>query len=110
MEKETKFDYNPELDILHVYTSKIDSEIKGNLTYGNFNIDVREDGKILGIELEGASSFLKIDPEKLSNLDKAMIVIKKTGNILFIGLTVIKGQVNSTIQLNIPNQLNPVYN
>ncbi|MBS3079513.1 DUF2283 domain-containing protein [Candidatus Pacearchaeota archaeon] len=103
MKKETKFDYDTELDILHVYTSDLE-EIKGGITFGNFTIDVANDGKILGVELEGASSHLNMEPQKLASLDKADILIKKNGNILFIGFTVIKGKENSTIQINVPNQ------
>lgn len=102
MAKETKYDYNKDLDIFHIYTSEIDSGIKGGLTYGNFNIDIGENGKILGIELEGASSILNMAPEKLQNLDKTSLIIKKTGNLLFIGFSVVRGSENSIIQINVP--------
>lgn len=102
MAKETKYDYDKDLDIFHVYTSEIDSGIKGGLTYGNFNIDIGENGKILGIELEGASSILNMAPEKLASLDSARLIIRKTGNLLFIGFSVVKGAENSIIQVNVP--------
>ena len=103
MGKDVKCDYDSDLDIIHIYFSEIDSDIKGCLSYGNFNLDIEEDGRVLGIELEGASSLLKMPSEILSNLDSADLIIRKSGNTLFIGFTVIKGEQKSTIQMNIPN-------
>jgi uncharacterized protein YuzE len=102
MAKQTKYDYDKDLDILHIYNSDIDSGIKGGLTFGNFNIDIGDDGKILGIELEGASSLLHMSPEKLACLDKTALIIRKIGNILFLGFSVVKGVENSIIQINLP--------
>ena len=72
--KKTKCDYDEELDILHIYTSEIDNGIKGGLTCGNFNIDIGTDDKVVGVELEGASSILGIPPEVLSNLNNYLII------------------------------------
>ncbi len=104
MTKETQYDYDEDLDTLHVYTSEIDLGVKGCLTYGNFNIDIGDDNKVVGVELEGASSVLNMPKEKLANLDNAMLMIRKIGNILFIGFTVIKGEQKSTIQINVQSQ------
>ena len=100
----TRYNYDENLDILHIYTSEIDNGIKGSLTYGNFNIDIGTDDKVVGIELEGASSLLNMSPETLSNLNDIALIVRKTGNILFIGFTVIKGEQSSTIQINVPTQ------
>jgi len=102
--KTIKYDYDEDLDILHIYTSEIDSGIKGGLTYGNFNIDVGVDDKIVGIELEGASALLNMPPEVLSNLDDVNLLIRNSGNILFLGFTIVKGEKSSTMQVNIPTQ------
>ncbi len=104
MERMTRYDYDENLDILHIYTSEIDNGIKGGLSYGNFNIDIGTDDKVVGIELEGASSLLNMPPEALSSLDNVALIVRKTGNILFIGFTVIKGEQKSTIQMNVPTQ------
>ncbi|MDP3027680.1 MAG: hypothetical protein Q8N63_08295 [Nanoarchaeota archaeon] len=104
MGKETQHDYNEDLDILHVYNSDISSGLKGCLTYGNFNIDISEDNKVVGVELEGASSVLNMPKDKLASLDNAMLMVRKIGNILFIGFTVIKGEQKSTIQINVQSQ------
>lgn len=104
MTKETRYDYNEDLDILHVYTSEIDFGIKGCLTYGNFNIDINNDDKVVGVELEGASSVLNMPKNILANLDNVMLIVRKIGSILFIGFTVIKGEQKSTIQINVQSQ------
>lgn len=70
MKRMTRYDYDENLDILHIYTSEIDDGVKGGLNYGNFNIDIGADDKVVGIELEGASSLLNMSPEALSNLGK----------------------------------------
>jgi uncharacterized protein YuzE len=106
--KAVKYDYDKGLDSLHIYTSEIDSGIKGGLSYGNFNIDIGIDNKIIGIELEGASSLLNMAPDILSKLDDVALIVRKSGNILFIGFTVARGEKKSTIQVNIPTQKIPV--
>ena len=104
MIRETKYDYNEELDILHIYTSDIERGIKGCLSYDNFNIDIGEDDKVIGIEIEGASSLLNMSEASLSSLDDVKIIVKKAGNILFIGFSVIKKEQKSTIQFSVPLQ------
>lgn len=106
--KNTKYDYDQDLDMLHIYTSDIDRGIKGGLTYGNFTIDIGEDDKVVGIELEGASSLLKMSPDILSHLDNVQLSVQKTGNVLFMGFSVAKGNQQSTIQINVPTQRKPV--
>ena len=106
--KTVKYDYDESLDSLHIYTSEIDSGTKGGLSYGNFNIDVGVDNKIVGIELEGASSLLNMAPKILSDLDNATLIVRKSGNVLFIGFTVVSGEQKSTIQMNVPTLKAPV--
>lgn len=108
MAKDITFDYDSELDNLHIYSSDIESGVKGGLSYGNFNIDIGQDDKIVGVELEGASSMLNMAPETLGGLDEVNLIIRKEGNVLFIGFTVVKGEQKSTIQLNVPSQKAPV--
>ncbi len=102
MSKELKYDYDGDLDILHVYNSEISNGIKGGITYGSFNIDIGYDDKVVGIELEGASTLLNMPENTLSNLDSVNMITRKVGNILFIGFTVIKGKQTSTLQVNVP--------
>ena len=63
-----------------------------------------EDDKVIGIEIEGASSLLNMSEASLSSLDDVKIIVKKAGNILFIGFSVIKKEQKSTIQFSVPLQ------
>lgn len=108
MAKEIKYDYDSELDMLHVYSSDIDNGIKGCLSIGDFTIDVGQDNKIVGIEIEEASKVLNISSDILNKLDKVELIIKKIGNTLFIGVLVAKGQEKSAIQVTLPSERRPI--
>ena len=95
MVKKIEHDYEPELDILHVYFEDIKGGITGCLSIGDFNIDVANN-KIVGLELEEASKNLGLSSKILSNPDNVNLVIRKTGNILFMGIGVSKGTVQSS--------------
>jgi len=99
---ETKYDYDEELDILHIYNSEIDNGVKGGLSYGNFNIDLGFNNRVVGVELEGASSVLNLSQETLSNLDSVQLLSRRIGDTLFIGINVIKDKQNSTLQIGVP--------
>ncbi|MAG02521.1 hypothetical protein CMI42_04230 [Candidatus Pacearchaeota archaeon] len=101
---ETSYDYAEDLDVLHIFTSEIRDGIKGGLGYGNFNIDIGTDGQIVGIELEGASHILKLNPEILTNLDNVMIIERETDGLIFAGVRVAKGEKSSMVQVNIPRE------
>ncbi len=103
MENGIRYDYDKELDLLHIYNSNIDKGIKGGLSYGNFNVDIGMNDEIVGIELEGASNVLNMSSSDLSSLDGVELMVRTVGAILLIGVNVIKGQKNSTIQVNVPN-------
>ncbi len=102
MVKQIKYDYNPELDILHVYSKDIENGIKGCLSMGNFNIDVGNNNKIVGIEIEETSKVLRLNPDVLSSPDQVELIVRKSGNMLFMGVRVIKGKINSFIQIPTP--------
>lgn len=103
MKKEFSYDYDSELDILHVYSSEIKEGIKGCLSIGDFNIDIGGDNKIVGVEIEEASKILRLPSEILSSLDTYSLLVRKTGNSLLIGLVVAKEKTNSAIQVTIPS-------
>ena len=56
------------------------------MVLGNFVLDVGENGKILGIEIDCASKFFKISPEQLGNLKTTSIEVIKFGNMITLGL------------------------
>jgi len=105
MTKEIGYDYDSELDILHVYSDEIKEGVKGCLSIGDFNIDVGNDNKVVGIELEEASKNLRLHSEILSSPDKVELIIRKTGNNLFMGIGVIKGEIKSYTHITAPSQI-----
>ena len=104
MEKKISYDYDKELDILHVYSEEIKQGVKGCLSIGDFNIDIGNDNKIVGIELEEATKNLNLPPETLNSPDNVSLIVRKTGNILFMGVGVIKGSVKSSTHVTTPSQ------
>jgi len=103
MAKKTAHDYDSELDILHVYSEEIKDGIKGCLSVGDFNIDVGSGNKIVGIELEEASKNLGLSPKILSAPDKINLIIRKTGNTLFMGIGIAKGTISSSTHVTAPS-------
>lgn len=99
---ETKYDYEKDFDVLHIYNSDIDNGIRGGLSYGNFNIDIGINGEIVAIEIEGASSILNLSPEILDDLDSVIIVVKRLNGSFFAGVNVLKDQQSSMVQIGIP--------
>ncbi|MCK5624795.1 DUF2283 domain-containing protein [Candidatus Pacearchaeota archaeon] len=102
MAKKIAHDYDSELDILHVYSEEIKNGIKGCLYFGDFNIDVGSGNKIVGIELEEASKNLGLSPKILSSPDKIDLIVRKTGNTLFMGIGILKGTISSSTHVTTP--------
>ncbi len=99
MVKKVEHDYEPELDILHVYFEDIKGGVTGCLSIGDFNIDIGNNNKIVGIELEEASKNLGLSPKILSNPDNVNLIIRKNGNVLFMGIGVSKGVIQSSTHI-----------
>lgn len=98
-------DYDSELDAIHVYSEEIKNGVTGCLSIGDFNIDIGNDNKVVGIELEQASKNLNLSPKILSSPDKVDLIIRKSGNVLFVGIGVMKGTITSFSQVTaVPNQ------
>jgi len=103
MTKKIEYDYDSELDIFHVYSEDIKEGVKGCMSIGDFNIDVGNDNKIIGIELEQASKNLNIPSKVLSSLDNVNLIVRKSGNTLFMGIGVIKGTIKSFTHVTAPS-------
>jgi len=99
MAKKILHDYDFELDILHVYSEEIKDGIKACLSFGDFNIDVGNGNKVIGIELEEASKNLGLSPKILANPDKIDLIVRKTGNTLLMGIGITKGVISSSTHL-----------
>jgi len=108
MAKEITYDYDEDLDILHVYSSDISQGIKGGLSYGDYTIDIGQDDKVVGVEIEEASKIFQIEPSVLKSLDKVELFVRKVGNILYIGVQVWKSQEKSAVQVTVPYNKAPV--
>ncbi len=108
MAKSVNFDYDSELDILHVFSDEIKEGVKGCLSIGDFNIDVGNDNKIVGIEVEEASKVLNLSSEILSSPDSVDLIIRKTGNMLFMGVKVMRGKIDTTINVTAPTNKIPL--
>jgi len=103
-----KYEYNKELDILHVYSSEIKKGVKGCIAIGNATVDVGMDNSIIGLEIEEASKIFQVIPGFLLNLDCVDLSITNIDNVLFIGINLVKGESRSNFQLNFPIQENKI--
>ena len=101
-QKQTLYTYDSELDILHIYSAKIEGGVKGCISIGDYNIDIGQDNSVVGIEIEQASKLLQIDENNLNDLDEVKLIVRKAGNLLFIGFITIKNKKESMIQFSIP--------
>ncbi len=108
MVKNISFDYDSELDILHVYSDEINEGVKGCLSMGDFNIDIGNDNKVVGIEVEEASKIFNLSPDILVSPDSVNLIVRKTGNMLFIGIGIIRGKINTTINVTAPSNKMPL--
>ncbi|HQI57947.1 MAG TPA: DUF2283 domain-containing protein [Candidatus Pacearchaeota archaeon] len=95
MVKRIASDYDSELDIFHVYLEDIKNGIKGCISIGDFNIDIGNDNKIVGMEVEQASNNLGVSPDILSSPNEVDLIIRKSGNVIFMGVKVIKGEIKA---------------
>ena len=95
-------DYDPDLDVLHIYSEKISEGVKGSLSVAEFNIDISNDNRVVGVEIEEASKILRLDPKIIESPDEVQLLVRHLGNFLFIGARVVKGKINSFIQVPTP--------
>jgi len=103
MEKE--YDYEEDLDILYVYNNPNSEKVVGNLAFGNMIIDMGEDGKVLGMEIDCASKFFNFPAEKLSELKFAKIQVMRVGNMLTLAVLISTPLKEHTFQFTIPQEM-----
>ena len=60
-----KYEYEEDLDILYINNNLQKEKVLGNLVFGNIVIDIGENGKVLGIEIDCASKLFNLKPEQL---------------------------------------------
>ena len=96
---EKNYEYDSDLDILHVYSKEIREGIKVCLSIGDFNIDINIDNKVVGIEIEEKSKNFGLSPNILSSPDEVKLIVRKSGNSLFMGVGIIKGNIKSSTHI-----------
>src|SRR3989344_4403979 len=102
------YEYEEDLDILYIINNIEKEKVIGNLVFGNIVIDVGENGKVLGIEIDCASKLFNFPTEQLSNLKIAKIQVMRIGNILTLGIVLTTQIKEHTFQFAIPQETNIV--
>lgn len=102
------YEYEEDLDILYINNNLEKEKIIGNLVFGNIVIDVGENGKVLGIEIDCASKLFNFPPEQLNNLNLAKIQVMRIGNMLTLGVALATSIKEHTFQFAISQELNQV--
>lgn len=102
--KELKFDYDysPDFDFIHIYSSDIEKGIKGSISIGDYTIDIGHNGEVVGIEIEEASKLLNMSKDNLRHLDGARLIVRKVGRLLFMGVAVVKNNQDKAVEFSVP--------
>lgn len=100
------FDYDSENDDLFVFNPK--SKSKGSVVIGSLILDFNSKKKLVGIEIEGASSFLaatdkELTKSMLSNLKACKVDIQIDNNLILVKLLLISQQKETLIPIYAPN-------
>lgn len=62
------YEYEENLDILYINNNFEKEKVVGSLVFGNIVIDIGENEKVLGIEIDCASKLFNFPSEQLNNL------------------------------------------
>lgn len=87
MAKKAHVSYDPEEDILLVYTGEKSHD---SLEFDQFVVDFSKDDKIVAIEISGASSFLKnildieVDKNRLKDVKEAMFSVIQQRDFAYV--------------------------
>ena len=102
------YEYEEDLDILYINNNLEKEKVESNLVYGNMIIDVGENGKVLGIEIDCASKLFNFPSEQLKSLKLAKIQVMKIGNMLTLSIELKTSIKEHTFQFAIPQETNKV--
>lgn len=102
------YEYEEDLDILYINNNLENERVADNLVFGNIVVDVGENGKVLGIEIDCASKLFKFPPEQLNNLKIAKIQVMRIGNMLTLGVILATAMKEHTFQFVIPQESSQV--
>jgi len=98
------YEYEEDLDILYINNNFEKEKVAGNLVFGNIVIDVGENGRVLGIEIDCASTLFNFPSEQLKNLKLAKIQVVKIGNMLTLSIELATPIKEHTFQFAIPQE------
>ena len=98
------FEYDSELDALYIYNSLDNEEIMGSIPFGSLVFDISKSGKLVGLEIDNASVFLKIGKEQLSKINSTSLFIRKQGDMLMLGYAVILDKKEYNFAYAIPQK------
>jgi len=102
------YDYEEDLDILYIYNNPMNEKVEGNLVFGNVVIDIGENGKVLGVEIDCASKLFKFSMEQLNNLSVAKIEVMRLGNMVTWGIVLATTKKEYNFQFAVPKETNRV--
>ncbi len=102
------YEYAEDLDILYINNNFDKEKVMGNLVFGNIVIDIGENGKVLGVEIDCASKLFNFPAEQLNNLNMAKIQVMKMGNILTLGVALATPIKEHTFQFAIQESTNKI--
>jgi uncharacterized protein YuzE len=98
------YEYEEDLDILYINNNFEKEKVVDNLVFGNIVIDIGENGKVLGIEIDCASKLFNFPSEQLNNLNVAKIQVMRIGNMLTLGIVLATPAKEHTFQFAIPHE------
>jgi len=98
------YEYEEDLDILYINNNFENEKVVDNLALGNIVIDIGQEGKVLGIEVDCASKFFNFPSEQLKSLNVAKIQIMRMGNMLTLGIILSTQLKEHTFQFAIPQE------
>ena len=98
------YEYEEDLDILYINNNFDKEKVIGNLVFGNIVIDIGENGKVLGIEIDCASKLFNFPSEQLNNLNLAKIQVMRIGDMLTLGIALATPVKEHTFQFVIPQE------
>lgn len=100
------YEYEEDLDILYINNNLEKERVASNLVFGNMVIDIGENGKILGVEIDCASKLFNFPSEQLNNLKVAKIQVMRIGDILTLGVALATSMKEHSFQFAIPQETN----
>jgi len=88
--KDDCFEYDDNLDTLHIFEQGYQEDMEGSIVFGDFVFDVSKTGRVMGVEIDSASSLFKTTPEFMkNNINSTFLECGVRQNILFLGFGVI---------------------